>query len=269
MAKKIRIGVSIRPVASVMKDLQEFLEDIFADADGLKDVEVHTNDLDGFDIFLLEIAEKLGIRYSVHCPHVYSEAKVNFCSSDKKDIENAEMWIKKSIDYAKRLDAKNIIIHPDKSNEGTSRERALDILEKHIKDNLRLLSSGQKILVENMPDKKYALSIPEEFKEFLKRFNGRFANRVAVCWDAGHEIARFRKQDFVFPKALKSKIKEVHVSGIENFHDHLPLTRGNLKLKEFVASLKKIGYKGAIIFEIVTENPFDIVESKRMIDGVL
>lgn len=266
---KIKIGVSIKPVVSIMKDLQEFLEDIFADAEGLKDVEVHTNDLDEFDIFLLEIAEKLGVRYSIHCPHFYSEARVNLCSSEKKEFENAEFWLEKSVDYAKKLDAKNIIIHPDKPGEGASKKEALDVLERHIRNNLKGLSSGQKILVENMPDEKYALSTPEEFKIFLKRFKGKFANKVGVCWDVGHEIARFKKQEFIFPKKLKSKIKEVHVSGVENFHDHLSLTKGNLKLKDFVKSLKDIKYNGAVIFEIVTENPIEIIESKRMIEKFL
>ena len=67
----MRVGISIKPVLPLMEDLQEFLEDIFVELDGMKDIEVHTNDLDEFTIFLLNLAKNLKIRYSVHCPHFY------------------------------------------------------------------------------------------------------------------------------------------------------------------------------------------------------
>jgi len=257
----MRVGISIKTVFPLMEDLQEFLEDILAELDDMKDVEVHTNDLDEFTIFLLNLAEKLKIRYTVHCPHFYSEYKVNFCSSKKRDIENAEYWLKKSIKYAKELKSKYIVIHPDVS-KNAEKNQALDILEGHIKTNLKLLNKGQKILIENMPSEEYPLSTPEEFKTFLKRFD----NRVGICWDVGHEIGRFKNQNFKFPKILKSKIKEVHISGVIKFKDHYPLTKGNLNLFGCIESLKKINYNGAIIFEIITNNPLDIINSKKEID---
>lgn len=256
----MRVGISIKPVLPLMEDMQEFLEDIFAELDGLKDIEVHTNDLDEFTIFLLNLAKKLKINYSVHCPHFYSSQKVNFCSGNKKDIENSELWLKKSIKYAKELKSKYITIHPDVSK--LPKEEALKIFEKHIKGNLKYLNKRQKLLIENMPGEDYPLSTPNEFKHFLKRFD----NRVGVCWDVGHEIGRFRNQNFEFPKTLKSKIKEVHISGVIKFKDHYPLTKGNLNLGGCIKSLRDINYNGAIIFEIVTKNPIDIINSKKEID---
>lgn len=257
----MRIGISIKPVLPIMGDIQEFLEDIFIELDDMRDIEVHTNDLDEFTIFLLNLAKKKKVQYSVHCPHMYSQQKINFCSSTPEDIENADIWLEKSIKYAKELKSKYIIIHPDVPKKA-SNTQALDILEKHIKQNLKFLARNQQILIENMPDKEYALSTPQEFREFLRKFN----NRVGVCWDVGHEIERFRNQEFMFPKILKSKIKEVHVSGVVNFHDHYPLTKGNLKIMKFVEILKKIKFRGMIILEIVTENPLDIINSKKVLD---
>jgi endonuclease IV len=148
----MKVGISIKPVLPLMENLQEFLEDIFAELDDMKDVEVHTNDLNEFTIFLLNLAKKLKIRYTIHCPHFYSEYKVNFCSNKKEDIENAEYWLKKSIKYAKELKSKYIILHPDVS-KNTQKREALDILEKHIKTNLRFLKNGQKILIETCLEK--------------------------------------------------------------------------------------------------------------------
>ncbi len=257
----MKIGVSIKPIIQIAEDPQEIFETIFVEGVGFDYVEAHTDNLDDFEIFILKLIENLGIKFSLHCPHMYSSVKVNFCSANKKDIKNADHWLKKSIEYAKKLKAKNIIIHPDLP-KNCSKKKALNILEKHIKNNINNLRNNQRILIENMPGKDYALSTPKEFKNFLKRFK----KQVFVCWDIGHEIGRFRKQEFYFPKILKNKIKEVHISGVVNYGDHHPLTKGNLKLKECIESLKKIKYKDAIIFEIVTNNPLDIIESKEILD---
>ena len=188
----MKVGISIKPVLPLMEDLQEFLEDIFAELDDMKDVEVHTNDLNEFTIFLLNLAKKLKIRYTVHCPHFYSEYKVNFCSNKKEDIENAEYWLKKSIKYAKELKSKYIVLHPDVS-KNTQKREALDILEKHIKTNLRFLKNGQKILIENMPGEEYPLSTPSEFKHFLKRFDikkniSKFKNNGVVVIGSEYNV---------------------------------------------------------------------------------
>jgi len=251
----MRIGISIWPE---ILNAPEFLK--LKDLE-FKDIEVHTNDDEKFKAFLLDYAKKLGLRFSVHCPHAYYDANVNFCSDKPEVMENSDFWLKKSIKYAKELDARHIIIHPDILKD-ISRQDALIILESHLKNNLKLLDKSQRILIENMPDDRYGLSTPEEFKDFLKRFD----DRVAVCWDVGHEIHRFRNQNFEFPKLLGQRIKEVHISGVVNFNDHYPLTKGNLDLAGCMESLKKINYKGAIIFEILTKNPADIIESKKEIE---
>ncbi|MBU0760889.1 MAG: sugar phosphate isomerase/epimerase [Nanoarchaeota archaeon] len=260
----MKIGVSIKPILHVAEDPQEILEAIFVKEAGFDYVEVHTNDLNEIESFFLKLIKKSGIKFSVHCPHFYSNEKVNFCSDKKTDIQNADHWLKESIKYAKKLKSKNVVIHPDQA--ACSKKNSLKILETHIKNNLKLLTKNQKILIENMPGENYPLSTPHEFKEFLKKFK----KQVAVCWDIGHEIVRFQKQQFTFPKILKNKIKEVHISGIVEkqgrFGDHAPLTKNKLKLKQALDSLKEINFKGPIIFEISTNNPLDILESKKEID---
>ncbi|MBI2148649.1 sugar phosphate isomerase/epimerase [Candidatus Woesearchaeota archaeon] len=256
----MKIGVSIRPVFPLLRDFQEFAESLFAEFEGLKDVELHTDDLDGLLIYLLNISRKFNLKYSIHCPHMYSQQKVNFCSKNKKDIEKAEFWLKKSINFAKQIKAKNIVIHPD-IPKNCNKEEALNIIEDHIKNNLKYLKN-QNILIENMPGKDYSLSTPEEFLNFLKRFK----SKVGICWDVGHEIIRLKKQEFLFPKKLKSKIKEIHLSGILNYKDHRSLTHSNLKLRELMKILKDLNYNGAIIFEIVTKNPIEIIKSKYKLE---
>ncbi len=263
----MKIGVSIEPIVPILKDIQEFLEDLFVELENVKNIEIHTNDLDEFVIFLLNLSKKFDLEYSVHCPHAYSKEKVNFCSGKIGDIHNAEKWLRKSIEYSKKIKAKRILIHPD-IPVNASKAKALKILEKHIKNNLKFLDKEQNILIENMPSKKCALSTPSEFKSFLKRFN----NQVGVCWDVGHEIQRFKNQNFTFPKILKLKIKEVHISGLmksKNFEDHHPLTEGELNLSNCIKSLKKIKYNGSIILEVLTKNPMDIINSKKELEKFL
>ena len=51
--------------------------------------------------------------------------------------------------------------------------------------------------------------IIEAAKEYTK---GHFKEKVGICWDVGHEIVRFRKQEFLFPQMLGKYIKEAHIS---------------------------------------------------------
>ena len=132
----MKIGVSIKPIMRVAEDLQEFLEAIFAEIEDLRDVEVHADDLDKFTLFLLKLAENFKARYSVHCPHMYSEEKVNLCSMRENDRRNAERWISRSIKYAGQLEAKYIVIHPDVPQE-CSKEKGLELLRQHIFKNVK------------------------------------------------------------------------------------------------------------------------------------
>jgi len=261
----MKLGVSIKPVFGEAKDLQEFFESLFVKEAGFDHIEVHTNDLDVLEAALLETVEKTGVKFSIHCPHMFSDEKVNFCSADKGDIAKADEWFRKSIEYGKKLKAKNIVIHPDQ-NINCSKEEALKLFDKHIRDHLGLLGKGQRILIENMPGDMYPLSLAGEFGEFLIGFD----ERVGVCWDIGHEIVRKQKQEFDFPRVLEEKIKEVHISGLRKkggkFSDHFSLVGGDLHLDECIGELKKIKFKGPIIFEVVTKNPMDIIESKKVIE---
>ena len=166
----MRVGIGIRPIVSSLKkveDLEEFLEAIFVEMADFKDIEVHSDNLDNFEIILLKLAKRSGFRFSIHCIHMCMKHKINFCSAVSKDIKNADAELKKSIEYAKKLNAKYIILHPDIPKK-CSKKKALEILEQHLKTNMKLLNKNQKILIENMPGEEYALSTPEEFKIFLK-----------------------------------------------------------------------------------------------------
>jgi sugar phosphate isomerase/epimerase len=260
----MRIGLSIwHDILGIFEKTPELLNALFNDAE-LRDIEVHPNDSDEFKTFLFEMAKRFRLRYSVHCTHSYYNPKVNLCSNKPEIMENSDLCLKEAIKYAQELNAQYIIIHPDALKD-VPKQEALNILESHIRNNLGLLDKSQKILIENMPGEEFALSTPSEFIEFLKRFDGR----VAACWDVGHEIHRFREQNFEFPKLLKEKIKEIHLSGVVNFCDHYPLTKGDLNLHEFAENLREIDYKGAVIFEMPSKNTsdiLDIIESKNEID---
>lgn len=266
----MKIGVAIAPLAHFLEDIQEAGEVVFVREAGIKHVEIHTNFLDKYLNIFLKMSEETGITYSVHLPHMYFSVPTNYCSAVPETIKISDEWLAKSINYAKQIDAKNIIIHADIPEE-CSKQEALNLLEKHIRDNFALLNKGQRILIENMPGKNYSLSTPKEFKGFLKRFKN--SKKIGMCWDIGHEIQRHGKLMFDFPNQLGSKIKEVHISGVhksKNVHeygDHYPINKESvLDLKKIGSLLKEINYNGVIIMEIITYNPAEIIESKNEVE---
>lgn len=258
----MKIGIAIAPLFRYFEDFQEILELLVAKELDFNLIEIHTNFIDDYLLYLLKLSERFNIAYTVHIPHLYDKEKVNFCSANKSDIKKAEFWLNKSIKIAKQLKSKFITIHPDPS-KNCSKEKAKEILYEHIKSGLKQLNKNQKILIENMPSLEYTLADPKEIKEFIKKFK---TNQVACTWDVTHAKIAINKRYIDFPKILKNKIKEVHISDIKNNKDHLPLKKGNLNISKIIKALKDINYKGNIILEICTDNIKDIENSLSILD---
>lgn len=254
----MKVGIAIEPIFRYIQDEQEVLEILISEELSFKLIEVHA---EFGDKYLPLLLKKFNVKYTIHAPHMFSKEEINFCSENKKDIEKARFWLKKSINLAKQLNSKFIILHPDLP-VNCQKHRAKEILYDHIKYGLRLINKNQMILIENMPSRRYTLSKPKEIKDFVSSLK---SSRVGCVWDIPHSKLAMGNKYLEFPKILRNKIKEVHISDIKNKKDHLPLGKGNLNIKEVIKNLKDINYKGDIILEILSGDIYHIKKSKDIL----
>lgn len=259
----MQIGISLEPVFRHFNDIQEVLEILLSEQLGFNFIELHSHLIDKYLLIFLELSERLGIRYSIHLPHSASTVKVNFCSAKKVDIETADIWLAKSIEFAKKLKSSEITLHPDLPFE-CSKEEARTILAQHITKHIDSLDKNQVILIENMPSFKYALSTPVQILDFITTLDKK---RIGINLDLAHYFVLKKPE---IPKKLGKLLREVHLSDIkENNDSHLPLGKGELSIKESIEILKQLKYKNYIILEVLTSNIEDILESKRLLEKYL
>ncbi|MBI2547254.1 MAG: sugar phosphate isomerase/epimerase [Candidatus Aenigmarchaeota archaeon] len=263
---KIKVGISIYPLLMELADLQEILEALFVNEIGIRHIEVHSEYLDeNIDVFL-KLLETSGVKYTMHAPHdATKKTKVRLCSALKKDIELGDYWLTKSIEFAKELGVKLITLHPDRFVYAT-KGRAKEILRTHLSKALEKLDKGMMLLLENMPDRNYTITTPEDMKDFIKLMGSK---KIGCTWDVTHSKLAIGENFLDFPKVLKKNIKHVHLCDIKGRRDHFPLGTGELDLSVVSNSLKKINYSGIVNLEIVTSNPLDLVDSKNRIEQAL
>jgi len=263
----MKIGISIAPLLEAKKvfpDIQELIELFITSEIGIKNFEIHrTPDILQEKVF--ENLRKLGANFSIHLPHVYTKPSVNLCSSNKKDLQRARQILEKSIQLAKELKAKNIVLHPDIPKK-ISNKQGLKILKEHINYGLKLLNKNMFLLVENMPGKSYPLYSPLPMKKFVDSFNSK---QIGICWDVGHAKLAIKNKFLEFPRILKKRIKEVHIVDVikekNKLTDHHPLGSGILNFNKIIKELKKAKFNGLIIMEIIPKEVSEIKTSIKIL----
>lgn len=150
--------------------------------------------------------------------------------------------VKKSIKISKELGVKKITIHPSASRGQNIEQIKQDNLSalKKIADFCR--RNKIQLLLEN------AASTP-----FNQISNSEYLiNSVPYLdftLDIGHAYRTSRVEVDKFLKKFKNKIKHIHLHNALNGFDHLPFKDKN-ELKEFIKSVKNIGYNGTITLEM-------------------
>jgi len=270
----MKIGISIAPLLQakeVFPDIQELIELLVSSEIGIKNFEIHTNP-DLIQLEILKLFKVSGAKFSIHLPHIYSKPPINFCSTKPSDIKFAREALETSIEIAKELKAKNIIIHPDISKACT-KQQAQEILRQHLKYGLNLINKDQFLLIENMPGKQYTFYSPAPMKKFIDSFNSK---QIGACWDVGHAKIAIGNKFLEFPKILKKQIKEVHILDVkkgkksyEKYTDHHTLGSGILNFNKIIKELKKIKFNNLIIMEIIPKEASGIEISKKILEKAI
>lgn len=174
---------------------------------------------------------KYDLLYVIHAPH--EKIGVNIGDPEKKGY-NSNM-INESIDWADKINARNIILH---SGYG-SMNAAKRVLEE---------VDDKRILIENMPkvglnDEKMIGYTPEQIKELMGK-------RFGLCLDLNHAIKaavslRRPYKEFI-EEFLKLKPKMFHISDgkLNNEKDeHLSIGKGDYDFELLIGCVKKNEFK--------------------------
>ena len=190
------------------------------DVDGVELTMGHKEELYSFKLSRAN-AEWLKKRHvSIHAPF-----RLVRNSEDEKEVEKQLRIIER---LYKRLDAKNVIIHPD------------DLPRPAI-----LKKFDMKISTENMPKKK-GITI-DHLKDILKRYRN-----LGLCVDVAHAYFWGKEETRRLVRTFDKKITEFHFSCTYKRKDHL--------------SLKKATRDFAYSIQPVIEHPATLVIEENMKD---
>jgi len=196
---------------------------------------------------LKEIKKSYGIKFTVHAPF----ADVNI-SSPSKPLRNFMIKrLKRSMHFAKSLDAKLWVLHPGiktgismfyPGEDWKQNKKTIELLDNHAK------KLDIQIAIENLP-KKYGfiMNTPEDFKRFYAESP---SNDIGIVLDTGHSNLEGQTESFL--RQLSEKILHIHISDNNGEDDqHLGLGKGNIDWSLFAKILSEIKYRKTIMIETV------------------
>jgi sugar phosphate isomerase/epimerase len=184
------------------------------------------------------------LEFSIHAPY----ADTNLSADDRSIREAIINRIKKSIDYAKELNAKTLVFHPGWRTpiDGFIPNHSWSLNLKSIRKLTRYAQDLDVIaLVENLPDPRdFLLKSQDEFNNFFDETDFD----VSMVLDIGH--ANIRGEIFDFIENFAEKIKHIHVSDNYGEKDqHLKIGDGNINWDKVISKLKECGFDGWIVIE--------------------
>lgn len=176
------------------------------------------------------------ISFIVHVAHDAFGANIG----SRKCIKNSSVCMETAIEWADKLDARHIILHPGFGKM----EDAEDFLKNY---------NDGRILLENMPvrgingEKMIGYSYVE-----IKRLS---KGKIGFCLDFGHAIkaAKSSKKDYMkfIKKLMYLKPAVFHLSDgfvDKEIDEHLEIGKGDFDMKFIKSCIKKTG--GMVTFEI-------------------
>ena len=204
-----------------------------------------------------ELAKKLKIKLSIHCPYY-----INLASNDKKKISASIKRILDSCEKGFYLNARYIVFHPAFYGRYSSKE-CYEIVKKSIIYINEKIKKFNVVLCPETTGKKSQFGSLDELVKLSKETN------CGICVDFAHLLARDGRIDY--DEVLK-KIKGVknltgHFSGIE--YSEKGERRHVLTKEKDIEKLLKALKKHKISIAIINESPDpfgDAVKSKKILD---
>ncbi|MBE6502229.1 MAG: sugar phosphate isomerase/epimerase [Methanobrevibacter thaueri] len=232
----MKIGAST--LAGIENDLENVLE--FIEELGIEYAEiVHQYPHDKIDI---ESLESFNLKYSVHAPFM----DVNIAALQEKSRLNSIMQIKESIDFANKINAEAVVVHPGLATF-LANKYFLDTVYEFANESIREIGDygrdlGVLTTIENMPTFDGML-----YKNMNDLNDLLVSLDMSMTLDIGHaNHAGYSPDEMIF-----DSIKHIHMH--DNFGDddaHLSFGEGSIDLKSIVNKLEEKSYDGIYIIEV-------------------
>ena len=210
-----------------------------------------TDEWDSWIHGICDVADQYHIEFSQAHANFY-----NFCDPNAENKEFLDRMVLRSIDCAKILGVKWLVIHAGtdfasphlvRSSKEKNIEYFKPVIEYAAKNNVG-------IAIENLWDLNIAplrryTTTAEELVDLVDALHMDYEN-VGICWDVEH--ADIMKQTQVPAlKMIGKRLKATHISdnvGIN--YDHVLPFSGYTNWAEFMKLLKEIEYRGDFTYEI-------------------
>ena len=232
----MKIGAStLAGIESNLENVLEFIEEL-----GIEYAEiVHQYPHDKIDI---ESLESFNLKYSVHAPFM----DVNIAALQEKSRLNSIMQIKESIDFANKINAEAVVVHPGLATF-LANKYFLDTVYEFANESIREIGDygrdlGVLTTIENMPTFDGML-----YKNMNDLNDLLVSLDMSMTLDIGHaNHAGYSPDEMIF-----DSIKHIHMH--DNFGDddaHLSFGEGSIDLKSIVNKLEEKSYDGIYIIEV-------------------
>ena len=239
----MKIGAST--LAGIEYDLEKTLD--FIEGLGLEYAElVHQYPSENISPDLLE---SYNLKYSIHAPFM----DVNIASLQDKSRINSINQIKDSIDFANKIDAEAVVVHPGLISFLANKYFKKEVIDTANRSMIELGNYSKDLGVmttfENMPTFDSMI-----YQDMNKLHDILSENDLHMTLDIGHaNHAGYSADGMIF-----DSIKHVHIH--DNFGDddtHLALGEGSIDLKRVVNNLESKSYDGIYMIEV---NDYDSIK---------
>ena len=162
-------------------------------------------------------------------------------------------------EYAKIMDSKILVVHADEFNyreQPFTAKAALEYNYRFFYDLVEYAAgNNMRVAFENtfqestMTVKPHFSSLLDDLLNIVEKFG---TDTVGICWDTGHARLQYGDRDMDALKTVGDKVICTHIHDNNSNQDlhGFPFT-GTIHWKNFMATLKEIGYKGDLSFEFV------------------
>lgn len=223
---------------------------------------------------LKELSERFSIELGFHLLPDYSmldnelkDKKFDIASRDEETRKFSIEEIARTLEIAKKLNAKYIVIHGGKSKSEKEYNDHLIIARKSLEE-LNPLFGEIKLLVENLPTKFRHIqlrSLPRSPEDILSLVDG--LDNIGICLDIGHANTFGDPIEFYEKISKSGKVIDMHIHDNKGDSDtHTPIGKGNIDFEKFLKKLKDDKYQGHFSIELDTwvEPPKSMEKDQRI-----
>ncbi len=183
--------------------------------------------------------------------------------SPVEGIRRAACWeLEQCIEFLGEVGAKLVNVHLDGGTQLISEKKIIELNLASLAELIEKAKNlGMSLMVEHF---RGPFARPEPLAKLFSALP-----ELGFHLDVAHaNLFSSTNRTFVFLEKFSDRLMHVHFS--DNFGGtqdlHLPVGAGNIRWKDIIKALKKVGYQGKITLEVFSEYRQYLIESKKIVE---